>query len=49
MQKQIVLQDGVRAASWTTQQAIQVVVHKIYENLVAALVLNSEDESGQGA
>ena len=44
----LLLQDGIKAANYTTQQAIQVVVHKIYENLVAALVENTEEEYGHG-
>jgi hypothetical protein len=30
-------QDGIQAASSSTQQAIQLVVHRIYEYLVSAL------------
>ena len=41
-------QDGIWAASSTTQQAIQVVVHKIYENLVAALMQSGEEDSSPG-
>ena len=39
----VVLQDGVKAANGGTQQAIQLVVHRIYEKLVAAL---AEREDG---
>lgn len=36
------LQDGVKAANGGTQQAIQLVVHRIYEKLVAALAEKQE-------
>ena len=45
----IMLKDGVKAANGGTQQAIQLVVHRIYEKLVAALAEREDGvDSGRG-
>lgn len=40
-----VFQEGIRAANCTTQQNIQIVVHRIFELLVEAIKVKDEAEN----
>jgi hypothetical protein len=41
------LQDGIQAANSSTQQAIQLVVHHVYEYMVSALAENESESNVQ--